>query len=217
MWGAIAQAAASTNNTIASTYMGAKNLAFEKENLAYLKQVQQKTWDREDNSVQRRTRDLKAAGLSPVLAAGQGASTMAPIKTDAPQANPEMGKVAIDLQQLETAQAQLGQIAASTNASKTQSQANSATARRTNAEARMAEQSAGIYKRTGVDPRKNSTAAQILEAKRALQHQITGKVNTTFKSSLFSNKGAMQRRRIQSQQQAARRAKQGFRKSKRSR
>lgn len=49
-------------------------LAFEKERYAYEQALQQTMFDREDNAVQRRVADLKAAGLSPVLAAGQGAN-----------------------------------------------------------------------------------------------------------------------------------------------
>lgn len=58
-----------------------------------------KTWDREDNAVQRRVADLKAAGLSPVLAAGSAASTSSPIVSGASQVHDNVAADLIAMQQ----------------------------------------------------------------------------------------------------------------------
>ena len=61
------------------------NYMAQKSQASYQKDMQKKAWEREDNAVQRRKADLLAAGLSPVLAAGSAATTMAPIRIEAPQ------------------------------------------------------------------------------------------------------------------------------------
>lgn len=69
---------ASAGAGIANTVLGFKNYEYQKD-------MQQEAWNREDTAVQRRMADLQAAGLSKTLAAGQGASSSAPMRLDAPQ------------------------------------------------------------------------------------------------------------------------------------
>jgi len=73
-----AQTALNVGSSIANYNLG-------KQNLDYQKAAQRKTWAREDTAVRRRRADLEAAGLNPVLAAGQAATTSSPVHTTAPE------------------------------------------------------------------------------------------------------------------------------------
>jgi len=59
-------------------------------NYRYQKNLQNEIFRREDNSIARRVHDLKASGLSPVLAAGQGAATGAIVSTKPPEIDPTL-------------------------------------------------------------------------------------------------------------------------------
>ena len=64
---------------------GLANTYMQWQNLQYQKDLQKDIFAREDTSIARRVADLKASGLSPVLAAGQGAGTGGVVSTQAPQ------------------------------------------------------------------------------------------------------------------------------------
>lgn len=65
--------------------IGLLNYGEQKEMNTWQRHAYEHSLRREDTAVQRRAADLRAAGLSPVLAAGQGASTMPPISLTAPK------------------------------------------------------------------------------------------------------------------------------------
>lgn len=70
---------------IGQGYTAQKNLEAQQENQEYMRELQNQMFNREDTSIGRRAADLRANGLSPVLAAGSGASSGPVVNSQAPQ------------------------------------------------------------------------------------------------------------------------------------
>ena len=70
---------------IANIGIGIANYNLQKKMFKYQKALQERIFQREDTAVQRRVSDLEAAGMSKVLAAGQGAGTGGVVSTTTPQ------------------------------------------------------------------------------------------------------------------------------------
>ena len=83
MWQSIL-AGGAVGGSLLGQYLNYEN---QKDALEWQKDTQQTIYNREDTSIQRRVADLKAAGLSPVLAAGQGAGTGGTVQINPPQLN----------------------------------------------------------------------------------------------------------------------------------
>ena len=75
---------ATVGSNLLTGYLNYKN---QKDTLAWQKDLQSDIFAREDTSIARRVADLKASGLSPVLAAGQGAGTGGTVSVTPPQLN----------------------------------------------------------------------------------------------------------------------------------
>lgn len=72
-------------DTAVNANIASQNLGFQQEVFNYQKDLQNKLFDREDNAVQRRAKDLEAAGLSKTLAAGSAAGAGDYVPVSAPQ------------------------------------------------------------------------------------------------------------------------------------
>jgi len=78
---------------------GIANFGLGLMNYNYQKDLQKKMFEREDTSIARRVADLKASGLSPVLAAGQGASAgpVVPVKPPEVSGIDQMAQIYMNL------------------------------------------------------------------------------------------------------------------------
>lgn len=152
----------SIGSSVGNLWTNHQNLEFQRDVQNYNKRLQKDIFAREDSSIVRRVNDLHNAGLSPVLAAGQGASAGSPISLRALERsqNPDVASMIFSLlkmredirqtmTQTQLSQQQIEQSREYTNKIKTDNWRNGI-------EAMIASEDYKRYKALGVNPRNAS-------------------------------------------------------------
>lgn len=136
---------------IGSIFNNERNLKFQKDAQNWNKYAQEKTWEREDNAVQRRVADLRGAGLHPTLAAGNAAQAGSPTKIDPISSSDALGTEGAISGMTRAAQTQ--QSIAATDAARSVAEMNRANILKIGAEAAKASSmNEVIRKEWGLDP-----------------------------------------------------------------
>lgn len=140
---------------IGSIFNNERNLSAQREAQAYNKWAQEKTWEREDNAIQRRTKDLLAAGLHPTLAAGNAAQAGSPTKIDPVMSQDALGTEGAISGLARAAQTQQSLMAV--EAAKAQINLTKAQETKVNTQAAVLSKEFGLYGEPGGHPKYQDT------------------------------------------------------------